>query len=108
MERYLSIKIKALKKDDTHTTIDDVADEAFWKEGFVEFLFPASGYYAPAIDQPTSENISNRGVNGTCWSSSLWVKDSDSRYLNFNLINAHVGHNTVGDRFPLRLVRVQK
>ena len=108
LERYLSIKIKALKKDDTHTTIDDVADEAFWKEGFVEFLFPASGYYAPAIDQPTSENISNRGVNGTCWSSSLWVKDSDSRYLNFNLINAHVGHNTVGDRFPLRLVRVQK
>ena len=109
LERYLSIKIKALKKDDMQTMIDDIADEAFWKEGFVEFRFPASGYYAPAIDQPTPENISNRGVNGTCWSSSLWTGTGmDSRYLNFNLINAHVGHNTIDDRFPLRLVRVQK
>ena len=40
LERYLSIKIKALEKDDTQTTIDQVAQEAFWKDGFIEFKFP--------------------------------------------------------------------
>ena len=81
LERYLSIKIKALGKDDTKTTIDMVASEDFWTEGsYIEFQFPASGYYSPAnADNPTSENITNRGVNGYCWSSSLWTGGSNAR-----------------------------
>ena len=110
LERYLSIKIKALGKDDTKTTIDMVASEDFWTEGsYIEFQFPASGYYSPAnADNPTSENITYRGVGGYCWSSSLWTGGSDARSLYFNLLNASVNHNVPGHRFPLRLVRVQK
>ena len=110
LERYLSIKIKALGKDDTKTTIDMVASEDFWTEGsYVEFQFPASGYYSPAnADNPTSENITSRGVNGYCWSSSLWTGGSGARYLDFNLHNANVGRYVPGNRFPLRLVRVKE
>ena len=108
-ERYLSIKIKALEKDDTQTTIDQVSQEAFWKDGFIEFKFPASGYYSPAnADNPTPENITNRGVNGCCYSSSLWMKDSRACTMGFHLDGAVVGHNAVADRFPLRFVKVSE
>ena len=88
--------------------MDDVADNAsFWRDGFIEFKFPASGYYSPAnADNPTSENITTRGVVGCCWSSSLWTGGSSARILNFTLQSAHVAHNVPGNRFPLRLVKV--
>ena len=110
LERYLSIKIKALGKDDTKTTIDMVASEDFWTEGsYIEFQFPASGYYSPAnADNPTSENITYRGVSGCCWSSSLWPGGSTARNLGFSLNSANVSHNVPGHRFPLRLVRVKE
>ena len=109
LERYLSIKIKALEKDDTQTTIDQVAQEAFWKDGFIEFKFPASGYYSQAnADNPTSENITSRGVSGCCWSSSLWTGGSDARYLGFGLDNALVSRCVPGRRFPLRFVKVSE
>ena len=43
LERYLSIKIKALPAD-SELTVDDVADNAsFWRDGFIEFKFPRFG-----------------------------------------------------------------
>ena len=109
LERYLSIKIKALKQDDTQTTIDQVAQEAFWKDGFIEFKFPASGHYSPAnADNPTTENITNRGVDGFCWSSSLCMDGSHARYLHICLNYANVDHNIPGYRFPLRFVKVSE
>ena len=110
-ERYLSIRIKALHPQDNATTIDDVADETFWQDGFIEFQFPASGYYSPEnAGNPTPENITHRGVYGYCWVSSLWTGDSDSgaRFLGFYLNDAHVGHSVPGSRFPLRLVKVSE
>ncbi|NAD41262.1 hypothetical protein GUI25_25185 [Escherichia coli] len=109
LERYLSIKIKALEKDDTQTTIDQVAQEAFWKDGFIEFKFPASGYYSQAnAGNPTSENITSHGVYGYYWSSSLWTGGSDIRGLGFHLHNAYVFHYAVGNRFSLRFVKVSE
>ena len=111
LERYLSIRIKALHPQDNATTIDDVADETFWQDGFIEFQFPASGYYSPEnAGNPTPENITHRGVYGYCWGSSLWTGDSDSgaRFLGFYLNDAHVGHSVPGSRFPLRLVKVSE
>ena len=111
LERYLSIRIKALHPQDNATTIDDVADETFWQDGFIEFQFPASGYYSPEnAGNPTPENITHRGVYGYCWVSSLWTGDSDSgaRFLGFYLNDAHVGHSVRGSRFPLRLVKVSE
>ena len=52
--------------------------------------------------------ITNRGVNGYCWSSSLWTGGSNARSLGFDLSNAHVGRHVPGYRFPLRLVRVKE
>ena len=111
LERDLSIRIKALHPQDNATTIDDVADETFWQDGFIEFQFPASGYYSPEnAGNPTPENITHRGVYGYCWVSSLWTGDSDSgaRFLGFYLNDAHVGHSVPGSRFPLRLVKVSE
>ena len=111
LERYLSIRIKALHPQDNATTIDDVADETFWQDGFIEFQFPASGYYSPEnAGNPTPENITHRGVYGYCWVSSLWTGNSDSgaRFLGFYLNDAHVGHSVPGSRFPLRLVKVSE
>ena len=107
-ERYFSIKIKALPAD-SELTVDDVADNAsFWRDGFIEFKFPASGDYAPEIDQPAPENTTYRGVYGYCWSSSLWTESSEAHFLSFLLDNARVFHNVPGYRFPLRLVKVSE
>ena len=107
LERYLSIKIKALPAD-SELTVDDVADNAsFWRDGFIEFKFPASGYYSPEnVGNPLPENITGRGVNGFCWSSSLWTGGSNARSLAFNLDDTLVGRYVPGHRFPLRLVKV--
>ena len=50
--------------------------------------------------------ITNRGVNGFCWSSSLWTGGSNARSLAFNLDDTLVGRYVPGHRFPLRLVKV--
>ena len=109
LERYLSIKIKALHPQDNATTIDDVADEAFWKDGFIEFQFPASGYYTPGnAGNPTPENISFCGINGFCWSSSLRTGSSNACRMHFYLSGACVSHHVPGNRFPLRFVKVSE
>ena len=109
LERYLSIRIKALHPQDNATTIDDVADEAFWKEGFIEFQFPASGYYVPEnADDPTPENITDRGVHGYCWASSLWTGGSHVYDLRFSLNNAHMDHSALDNKYSLRLVKVSE
>ena len=107
LERYLSIKIKALPAD-SELTVDDVADNAsFWRDGFIEFKFPASGYYSPEkAGNPLPENITGRGGNGFCWSASLRTGGSNARSLAFNLDDTLVGRYVPGHRFPLRLVKV--
>ena len=105
LERYFSIKIKALPAD-SELTVDDVADNAsFWRDGFIEFKFPASGYYKSEIDQPTLDNITGLGVNGYCCSSALWVGGLHIRNLNFSLNNANVGRLDVGCHIPLSLIK---
>ena len=108
LERYFSIKIKALPAD-SELTVDDVADNvSFWRDGFIEFKFPASGYYAPEIGQPTPENITYRGVNGYCRSSSLWTGGSHVYDLRFSLNNAHMDHSALDNKYSLRLVKVSE
>ena len=109
LERYFSIKIKALPEDSEMTVDDLIGNNSFWAEGCIEFKFPASGYY-PSGTTPndTDDNISSRGVNGYCWSSSLWDGGTYARGLDFSLNHANVYHHALGGRFPLRLVRVQE
>ena len=108
LERYLSIKIKALPADSKMTVDDLVGNNSFWAEDCIEFKFPASGYYGLSVTpDAVDDNISNRGVYGYCWSSSLWDRESARRLL-FNLNDTDVSHLGLGYRFPLRLVRVQE
>lgn len=112
LERFFSVKIKALKKDDVTTTIDQVAQESFWTDGYVEFKFPASGYYAPGV-QPvkpqdgTPDNVAYRGMSGRYWASSLATGSNAYRlYLDISMLN--LSSYNVGLRIPVRLVRVQE
>lgn len=80
LERYISIKIKAINRNDTKTTIDDVAnDETFWKDGYIEFKFATFGYYEVGVD-PNSGGASviAKGTSGYIMSSTL--SDNDRYY----------------------------
>lgn len=112
--RYLSIRIKALGKYNVTTTIDDVADESFWTGDYVEFTFPASGYYNSA------SGLTAANVGGLCWSSSL--SGSSVHALFFDSSSVYVSDAKVLETFadakvlellpesmcPLRLVRVRE
>ena len=104
LERYFSIRIKALHPQDNTTTIDDVANESFWADGFIEFRFPASGYYASEGEN----TVTHCGVKGYCYSSSLWTGGSNAFNLGFYLSHATVGHDAISRHFPLRLVKVSE
>ena len=80
LERYLSIKIKALKQNDQTTTIDDVAKESFWNDEYIEFQFPASGF---VID---NEGL-KRGIDGCYWSSSRY-SEGEGLNMAFDLSTA--------------------
>lgn len=103
-QSYLSIKIRALGKYDVTTRIEDVADESFWTGDYIEFTFPASGYY----DSATAE-VTNSGVGGLCWSSSL--TGSKVYALFFDSSDAYVTNEKSFEllpdsKCPLRLVRI--
>ena len=109
LQRYLSIKIKALHPQDNTTTIDDVAnDEEFWTEGsYIEFKFPASGWYtSKPTESPDEDNILNLGVYGYAWSSSI-IQDSNAYYFAYSLDLADIYNNAFKLVYPLRLVKAE-
>ena len=55
---YLSVKVKAIGNE--MPTIDDVSDEAYWENGYLEFTFPLCG-------TPSGQN---RGLIGYYWTST--------------------------------------
>lgn len=93
LERYFSIKIKALPQD-SNITIDDVARESYWKDGFIEFKIPAMG----RID--TVDKVSRKGVEG-------YLQCSTRIYgLIFCLGYAHISNAaSLTNKRPLRLVK---
>ena len=107
LQRYLSIKIKALSPQDDKTTIDDVANESFWSEGsYIEFKVPASGYYMDVIPDNVDDNSHNRGVFGVFWSSTLKEAQTAYRFGIF-ITNTGVGWNKTDNYYlPLRFVKV--
>lgn len=102
LERYFSIKIKALPED-SNISIDAVADEAFWKDGYLEFRIPASGFYA----SPNISDCVGLGVYSFLWSSTNHMDTGGALALCAYLIDAPVGPNTRTNFYPLRLVKVE-
>lgn len=100
----LEIRIKALQPN-TLLTIDEVAQETFWTEGFIEFKFPASGYYnVQYANNPTPENITNRGLGSYCWSTSHW-SESQIYHMTFGPNSVYMAHSSPGCLFTLRMVK---
>lgn len=104
LERYMSIKIKALRQDDTHTTLDMVADESFWQDGYLEFRLPATGSYPNTSDRDAQQNKSKEtGMRGNFYTSTK-KRDQWGYYLVFNQHVIYVAHSS--DCNNLRFVRV--
>lgn len=106
-ERYFSIKIKALPED-SELTVDDITDNvSFWHDGYIEFKFPASGYYT-SKSEIDSNTCTLRGINGHVWSSTLWNSNQTARYLLMSLVDAGLSHYPASYLFSLRLVKVSE
>lgn len=87
LERYMSIKIKALRPDDTQTTLDMVANESFWQDDYLEFRVPATGSYPTTSDRDAMQNKSKEtGMRGQFYAST---KKSD-RWGYYFIFNQHV------------------
>ena len=110
LERYLSIKIKALKQGDERTTIETVADDSFWQDRFIEFKMPASGYYLDESIDLGVHTIRHEGVDGYAWSSSLSdYVESEALRLGFSLYTLSVARLPEDTYFlPLRFVSAQE
>ena len=108
LQRYHSVKIKALKKDDETTTINDVAQESFWSDGYIEFKFPCSGLYLSGVVPSNDlDNNDSRGISSNCWSTSQRI-DGMANHLGGSLLGFTVYRDAVDCYLPLRLVRVQE
>ncbi len=106
LERYLSIKVKALPQD-SKLTVDDITDNAsFWNNGCIEFKFPATGYYTgkPSED-PESDNRLSFGVFGATWASSYWTVQVRAFQLRFAAYAAFTGHDLDTRLYQMRLVK---
>lgn len=103
LERYLSIKIKALVKNDLKTTIDDVANEDFWKDGYIEYKFPALGYYIYNTT-PSNGPKTSYGVSNFYWSTTKYDEESSIVFY-YNLSCANVSSDAMGYYFQLLFVK---
>lgn len=103
-ECYFSIKIKALLKDDTRTTIDDIANEAYWDKNYIEYKFPAIGRYT---DVPTDDpdNCYGRGTRGYLWSSTKSRTGNFAYDIGYAIETTNVGCYPFESYFQLRFVK---
>ena len=109
LERYFSIKIKALSAD-SEITIDDVARESYWKNGYIEYKFATLGEYrAKPAESQEPDNCVYRGM--CCYMRSSSINDNDdSAYLCAFYAGMHIysGSDSASTLFPLRLVKVEE
>ncbi len=106
-KRCLSIKIKALPSD-SKLTIDDITDnDSFWNDGYLEFIFPGSGFYTQVKPEDDNDLSSLRGISAYAWSSTMEKSGDRGYYLFMNFEATGGGYRTASDySYPLRLVKV--
>lgn len=104
---YLSIRIKALGKDDVSTTIDDIAQEPYWKKGYIEFTIPASGRYS--YNEDDTYQLYRSKTYGFIWSTTTNEDGSKAYALHTNNYNATLDLFLINDnRHPLRFVKISE
>lgn len=106
LERYLSIKIKALPKD-SNVTVDDITDNvSFWHDGYIEFKFPATGYY---MGNSTTSDIVDKGTSCFYWGTTLLLNNASlAKVIDFTIYHASIGQHKLEFNLPLRLVKVSE
>lgn len=106
---YLSIRIKALGKEDVSTTIDDIAQEPYWKKGYIEFTLPASGRYSKE-EADIDFKLYRNTAYGFALSSTVNDTDPAQVYmLHTNNRDACISLvTTTDDRLPLRFVKISE
>ncbi len=99
-DRYLVIRIKAVDKNDTETSLDMIADEEYWIKNYLEYTFPASGFFSE-----NNTTVKKKGEHGCCWSSTVGGT-LNAYHLAFQGRPAGVGlgNNSISGFRPLRLV----
>lgn len=103
MKRYMSIKIKALRRNDDKTTIETISNDDYWKSGYIEFIFPASGYYDEVLG-----GYHANGVEGYCWTSTENSETTAWRF-GYSLYTMGMGGFLSKDvKFSLRFVKVEE
>lgn len=105
---YLSIRIKALGKDDITTTIEDVSQEPYWKKGYIEFTLPASGRYTKKEEGLEFQLYRNK-IFGFAWSSTVsesipYALYSSQEVAYVDLFNV----SATMQRHPLRFVKISE
>lgn len=105
IERYMSIKIKALRQDDTQTTIDTISDESFWQDGYIEFRFPGSGYYS-LNTQPDETDDKRSCALTQAYAGSSTKHSTNNAYAYWACHYQETQVSWSNCKFPLRFVRV--
>ena len=104
--RALSIKIKALPKDTNITLDDDIVDNhSYWKDGYIELIFPLYGYY------PVEYNYEQLAHCTRECSLITSTYSKSGGYYDRCLIMSQLTHITTGGaktRNVLRLVKVKQ
>lgn len=95
---YLSVKVKAIGNE--MPTLDDVCDETYWTDGYIELQFPLCG----------KRSGQNRGEIGYYWTATYDQTYSDVTdriyYLAINHGEVRMNaNNKTNDHYNVRLVR---
>lgn len=100
-DAYISIRVKAMGEDGF--TMDQVSDEEFWTEDYIEIILPAAGYGNGIYVDPIS--INERGKSGYYFTST--TKSTSMCYtLNFSSSDIRQASISVGSVYALRLVKI--
>ena len=108
---YLSIRIKALPADSSITIGDLVGNNSFWNSGYIEYKFPAAGFYIENTlpsQEPDEDNATWRNLNLYTWSSTTLNAEVACQF-GFGADDVMISNNgAITQSKQLRLVKVSE
>ena len=100
----ISVKIKALPQDSELTIYDITDNHAFWKDGYIEYIFPFEGYVATADKAIHNQYTETSIICSTATKSKGTVMRA---LLGYGSVSIHPGLGSQG-AVSLRLVKVSE
>lgn len=99
-DAHITVRIKACDNDQS---LDEVCEESWWQDGYVEYIIPAHGYGGGTGVIPI--DIRNRGKYAYYWTSDYIGGQVNVAYLS----SSGFDHNTwmsEGGAYTVRMIRV--